>query len=306
MAERDPAATAAAADSPNLTARQAAAYLHLNEKKLYELANAHELPAARVGGKWLFPRALLDQWLHEQAHGGVLTDRLLITGSDDPLLAATVAALVPRLGAEAWVAYSPTGCLPGLGLLARRRANVCALHWGGVDTSAAQHGMLLRRFSQHTQWTLVRLAHREQGVMLRRGLEIDAIETLAAFDYRWAMRQPGAGSRHFLESALASRGFRPEDCSVVAETLSEREAAGLLARDEADCAPGTRAAAAEFGLGFLPLGWEALDLALPREILFRKLFQQLLQCYGNPDMRQLANRLGGYELRPLGQVLGSD
>lgn len=306
MAERDPAATAAAADSPNLTARQAAAYLHLNEKKLYELANAHELPAARVGGKWLFPRALLDQWLHEQAHGGVLTDRLLITGSDDPLLAATVAALVPRLGAEAWVAYSPTGCVPGLELLARRRANVCALHWGGVDTSAAQHGMLLRRFSQHTQWTLVRLAHREQGVMLRRGLEIDAIETLAAFDYRWAMRQPGAGSRHFLESALASRGFRPDDCSVVAEAHSERGAAGLLARDEADCAPGTRAAAAEFGLGFLPLGWEALDLALPREILFRKLFQQLLQCYGNPDMRQFASRLGGYELSPLGQVLGSD
>ncbi|MDO9598914.1 MAG: helix-turn-helix transcriptional regulator [Azoarcus sp.] len=308
MAEQDTGAITLpeAAESPNLTARQAAAYLHLNEKKLYELARAHEIPAARVGGKWLFPRALLDEWLHEQAHGGVLTDRLLISGSDDPLLAATVSALVPLLGSDAWVAYSPTGSLPGLELLARRRANICALHWGGVDTSAAQHGMLLRRFSQHSHWTLVRLAHREQGVMLRRGLEIDAIETLAAFDYRWAMRQHGAGSRHFLESALASRGFHPEDCSVVAEAHTEREAAGLLAREEADCAPGTRAAAAEFGLGFIPLGWEAFDLALPREIVFRKLFQQLLQGYGNHTMRQLANRLGGYDLSPLGRVLAND
>lgn len=46
----------AGTDSPYLTARQAAAYLQINEKKLYELANGRELPAARVGGKWLFPR----------------------------------------------------------------------------------------------------------------------------------------------------------------------------------------------------------------------------------------------------------
>ena len=46
-------------------------------------------------------------------------------------------------------------------------------------------------------------------------------ETLAAFDYRWAMRQAGAGSRHFLESALASRGFSVDDCSAVAEARTE-------------------------------------------------------------------------------------
>ncbi len=109
-----------------LTAREAAAFLHLNEKKLYELANSREIPAARIGGKWLFPRALLEEWLLEQAHGGALTDRLLITGSDDPLLAATTAALAGAIGAEGLVAYSPTGTVTGLELLARRRANVCA------------------------------------------------------------------------------------------------------------------------------------------------------------------------------------
>lgn len=306
MAETErqsPGADSTAADSPCLTARQAAAFLQLNEKKLYELANSREIPAARVGGKWLFPRALLTEWLLEQAHGGALTDRLLITGSDDPLLAAAVAALAPELGAEAYVAYSPTGTLPGLELLARRRANACAMHWGSVEHSATQHALLLRRFAHHPQWTLVRLAHREQGVILRRGLEIDGIETLAAFDYRWAMRQSGAGSRHFLESALASRGFRMEDCSVVAEARSEREAAGLVARAEADCAPGTRAAAAEFGLGFVSLGWEAFDLALPREILFRKLFQRLLACYGSAEMQALTASWGGYDLAPLGQIM---
>lgn len=289
-----------------LTAREAASFLQLNEKKLYELANSREIPAARVGGKWLFPRALLEEWLLEQAHGGALTDRLLITGSDDPLLAATTAALAAQLGAEGLVAYSPTGTLTGLELLARRRANVCALHWGGVEHSAQQHALLLRRFGASRGWTLVRLALREQGVILRRGLEVDGLETLVAFDYRWAMRQTGAGSRHFLESALASRGFSAADCSVVAEARSEREAAAVVAREDADCAPGTRAAAAEFGLGFLPLGWEAFDLALPRDILFRRLFQDLLSAYGNARAQSLSLRLSGYDLSPLGRVLTLD
>ncbi|MDG3065823.1 substrate-binding domain-containing protein [Thauera mechernichensis] len=289
-----------------LTAREAASFLQLNEKKLYELANSREIPAARIGGKWLFPRALLEEWLLEQAHGGALTDRLLITGSDDPLLAATTAALAAQLGAEGLVAYSPTGTLTGLELLARRRANVCALHWGGVEHSAQQHALLLRRFGASRGWTLVRLALREQGVILRRGLEVDGLETLVAFDYRWAMRQAGAGSRHFLESALASRGFSAADCSVVAEARSEREAAAVVAREDADCAPGTRAAAAEFGLGFLPLGWEAFDLALPRDILFRRLFQDLLSAYGNARAQSLSLRLSGYDLSPLGRVLTLD
>ncbi len=305
---RRPPAPDMHADAPAacLNAREAAAFLQLNEKKLYELANSRELPAARVGGKWLFPRALLEEWLLEQAHGGALTDRLLITGSDDPLLAATVGALAPALGGEAFVAYSPTGTLAGLELLARRRASVCALHWGGVEHSAQQHAMLLRRFAPHRQWALVRLALREQGVILRRGLEVDGIETLAAFDYRWAMRQPGAGSAHFLASALASRGFAAADCSAVATAHTEREAAALVAREDADCAPGTRAAAAEFGLGFLALGWEAFDLALPRDVLFRRLFQDLLAAHGDARSQALANRLGGYDLSPLGRVLGLD
>lgn len=296
----------AGAPGPCLDTREAAAFLHLNEKKLYELAKHGEIPAARVGGKWLFPRALLEEWLLEQAHGGALTDRLLITGSDDPLLAATVAALAPALGAEAFVAYSPTGTLAGLELLARRRANVCALHWGGVEHSVQQHAMLLRRFGPHRKWALVRLALREQGVILRRDLQVDGIATLAAFDYRWAMRQPGAGSAHFLESALASRGFSAADCSAVAIAHTEREAAALVAREDADCAPGTRAAAAEFGLGFLSLGWEAFDLALPREILFRRLFQDLLAACASPSARTLAQRLGGYDLSPLGKIIGLD
>jgi excisionase family DNA binding protein len=289
--------------SPCLTARQAAAYLHLNEKKLYELANTREIPAARIGGKWLFPRALLDDWLLEHAHGGALTDRLLITGADDALLRAATRTLADQLGAEAFVAYSPTTSLHGLDLLDHRRANIAALHWGDEAHSLPQHAALLRPHAGHAQWTLVRIALREQGVIMRRGLGMAQLETLAGFDLRWTMPTEGSGTRHFLQSSLAARGFHDEDCSIVSTALGEQDAAARLVRDEADCTPGTRATATEFGLDFLPLGWEALDLVLPREIVFRHLFQALLTTLAGNALHQHAQRLGGYDLTPLGRIL---
>ncbi|KON81617.1 helix-turn-helix transcriptional regulator [Azoarcus sp. PA01] len=293
----------AALESPCLTAKQAAAYLHLNEKKLYELANSREIPAARIGGKWLFPRQLLDDWLLEQAHGGLFTDRLLIAGSGDPLLAAAVDALAPDLGAQALVAYSATGAVPGIEQLVRRRVELSLLHWGDAQHSLAQHATLLRSYPGHARWTLVRLALREQGVLVRPRFAGQPLEKLAGQDVRWAMRRAGSGSQHFLASALTDCGIRAEDCSAVTTARSEREAVALLARDEADCAPGSRAAASEAGLAFLALGWAALDVALPKEVFFRHLFQQLLARLGAPDLRDLAARLGGYDLTPLGHVL---
>ena len=50
-----------------LTMKEAAAWLRLSERSLYELARSRRLPAAQLGGKWLFPRAQLERWLAAQA-----------------------------------------------------------------------------------------------------------------------------------------------------------------------------------------------------------------------------------------------
>ena len=46
-----------------LTTDEAAAYLRLSERKLYELVANGAVPCSKVTGKWLFPRAALDRWL---------------------------------------------------------------------------------------------------------------------------------------------------------------------------------------------------------------------------------------------------
>lgn len=296
------AAPPAVPDSPYLTARQAAAYLHVSEKTLYELANAREIPAARLGGKWLFPRRLIDDWLLDQAHGGALTDRLVLAGSDDPLLAAAIERLNTELGDEGLIAYASCGTRQGIELLAARRTQGAGIHWGPRERSAQAHRSLLERFSGCREWTLVHLFGREQGVLLRPGIVAGSIDALAGFDYRWAMRQPGAGAQHFLQLALFDAGFGPSDCQATALALSERQAAALVARGEVECAPGARAVAAEFALGFLSLGWESFDLVVPRGVVFRRQFRALLDTLASSELRDLADRLGGYDLSPLGRL----
>ena len=287
-----------------LTVHEVAAYLRINERKVYELVREGSLPATKAAGKWLFPRRLIEEWLLESTHGGVLADRLLVAGSDDPLLASALAFLAADVGDSALVAVSPTGTRRGLELLSRRRANVCGIHWGSAEESDAQHWRLVRAYVGHAGWTLVRMARREQGVMLSpRAAHRAHLEALATPDLRWVLRQPGAGSQHFLRSTFHDRGLNLDALTVADTALTERHAASLIVQDRADCAPGVRSAAAEFGLQFLPLGWESFDLVLPQSVYFRRLFQGLLALIGSERGRGIAAALQGYDLSPLGQLV---
>jgi excisionase family DNA binding protein len=46
-----------------LTTSEAADYLRLGERKLYELVAEERIPCSKVTGKWLFPRHELDRWV---------------------------------------------------------------------------------------------------------------------------------------------------------------------------------------------------------------------------------------------------
>lgn len=298
--------TAAPAEGPPrfMSVHQVAGYLHINEKKVYELVREDKIPATKITGKWVFPRELVDRWLLESSHGGLFTDRLILVGSDDPLLAHVALELATVVGPRALVSYSPTGTQLGLELLAALRADVGAIHWGRDSESRVRHPALLQRFAARRGWLLVRAFRREQGLMLRPGLlaEQTTAGALRA-GLRWSVRQDGAGSQRFLDELLAEHGLDISSLRVVEQVLSEREAAARLAMGKADAAPGVRACATEFGLAFLPTGWEAFDFALKRGVYFRTLFQKLLDALRGPETGAYAAQLGGYDLAPAGELI---
>ena len=287
-----------------MSVKQVAAYLQLNEKKVYALVNEGRIPATKVTGKWMFPRELIDRWMMDSAHGGLLSDRLAIAGGDDLLLYRVVTAFARDVNALAQVSYTPTGTRLGLDLLQANRVDVSALHWGPLTESRLRHPALLRQHPMCRNWVLIRAFAREQGLMLRPSLAdaVDDAETLMKAEYRWVQRQPGAGAQRFLLE-LRRSSTSADALNVTATALSEREAATAIVLGQADVAPGARAAATEAGLAFLPIGVEAFDFALPRNIWFRRLFQDLLGRLQAGDCRLLADTLGGYDFSESGELI---
>lgn len=290
-----------------MNVKQLADYLHLNEKKVYAMAAEGEIPATKLTGKWLFPKSLVDRWLLESCHSGMMADRLLLSGSDDPLLQAAANRLTQHLRTKALFSYTVTGTKLGLELLAQGHADACAIHWGRAEESDVRHPALLQQFSQSKHWILVHLFNRSQGLIMRP-MDLERLQDPnEALDYstRWVTRQEGAGSQRFLNEWLAGHAFPQDQLTVGSVAFSEREVASLIAKGEADIGPGTLSAAREFGLGFIPVCDESFDLVVPRNVYFRNLLQNLFEFLQSPEGLSLAQRLQGYDLSRCGRLIWS-
>jgi excisionase family DNA binding protein len=293
--------------APLMTVRQVAEYLNLNQKTVYALVSEGRIPGTKVTGKWTFPRELVDRWLLESSHGGLLTDRLVMVGAGDPLMSRLMLDLADHTRSSAVIAYTPTGTRLGLDLLAAHRADVCCIHWGPLAESELRHPALLKAHTRHRQWIVVRAFARQQGLMLTREWadEADTLEAVFARPLRWTLRQTNAGTSRFLQEVLSHHRLAEEDLQVAQRARSEREAAGHLNLGLADVAPGTQAAAREFGLGFIPAGWEALDLVLDKGVYFRTLFRHVLALLSRNHVQEAAQAFGGYDLAAAGKMIWS-
>lgn len=286
--------------------KQVADYLNLNEKKVYELVKDKQIPATKVTGKWLFPRTLIDRWIMESAYSSLLSDRLTIVGSDDPLFYRAVMQYTHTIAPHGVVTYFPTGTEIGLKLLHTRRSDASCLHWGPSEESHLRHPTLLQQYRQANQWTLVHLFRREQGLMLHPEVSArigDEPDQILRQNLSWVGRPTGTGSQRFLQDILSRHGLNLDSLGISQTAYSEREAAVLIARRQADITLGTRSTALESGLVFIPLGWIAFDIALSRNIWSRHLFQNLLKCLRADSMQKIALGYQGYDLDRTGELL---
>ncbi|MDX1711685.1 MAG: helix-turn-helix domain-containing protein, partial [Rhodovibrionaceae bacterium] len=108
-----------------MTTREVAEYLRLKERRIYELVRQRAIPCTRVTGKWLFPRALIDLWLAENAEGAAAPRQprpAVIAGSHDPLLEWAVKE------SGCGLALLPGGSLDGVSRFARGEAVGAGLH----------------------------------------------------------------------------------------------------------------------------------------------------------------------------------
>jgi excisionase family DNA binding protein len=120
-----------------LSTSEVARYLKLNQKKVYALVASGQLPAARISGKWLFPKELIDRWIAEHTvyptgglMGALLDQLLVLQGSDDWLLSRVIDRFQSRFGAS--IPVASVGSVAGVSAVAAGSAHVASSH---VDPS---------------------------------------------------------------------------------------------------------------------------------------------------------------------------
>jgi len=281
-----------------LSSREVARYLRLNPKKIYALVAAGQLPAARISGKWLFPKELVDRWVAEHTvypPGGVLEpllDRLLVLqGSDDLLLSRVVDRLQAPLGVA--VPTASVGSLAGLEALSQGRAHVASSHVEAADA---------RPYVTAPTWR-IGLFSREQGILLdrRRTRRIDGLAALCRRGLRVAERQPRSGTARLVERLLGREGLAPA-WTPVGPFASHLELALAIRNGLADAGVGIRAAAALAGLDFVPLAQERFELAVPAAFLSHPRVARFLELVVDEIGVEARGAPPGYAFDGLGRL----
>jgi putative molybdopterin biosynthesis protein len=287
-----------------LTTAEAADYLRLKERKLYELVAEGAIPCTKVTGRWLFPKAELDQWLSSslvRPDGVVLADPPpIVGGSHDPLL-----EWVLRESASG-LATLTEGSEAGLRRFAEGGVIAAAIHLHAMDSEKSDANVeALRARSDLRDAVLIGFLCREQGLLVAPGnpLQIRTVEEAVRAKARVTVRPAGAGAQLLLLALLHRAEIRFEKIMVAGPpSPTGPDVAQAIRAGRADCGIATRSVANAAGLDFVPLLWERFDLVMRNRDYFRPPLQRLLNFLRAPEFAARAKELGGYDVSGAGAV----
>ena len=267
-----------------LTTEEAAEYLRLSERKLYELVAERAVPCSKVTGRWLFPRAALDRWVSAGLIAPVALAYVaappIVGGSHDPLLEWGLRE------SNSGLASLPEGSEEGLRRLTRGEVMVAAIHLHrleGDDETANLDGVT-NAPGLHDA-VVLGFARREQGILVAPGnpLGLNDMASIATTRARMAQRPVGAGAQLLLLALLARAGIALNDLKLAKPAFpTGPDIAQAIRAGRIDCGIATRSVARSAGLDFLPLTWERFDLVMRQRDYFMKGRRRCLTSCARP------------------------
>jgi putative molybdopterin biosynthesis protein len=287
-----------------LTTDEAAEYLRLSERKLYELVANREVPCSKVTGRWLFPRTALDRWVSAGliAHAALakVAAPPIMGGSHDPLLEWALRE------SNSGLASLPEGSEEGLRRLTQSEVMIAAIHLHRLDgdDETANLDAVADAAGLHDA-VVLSFARREQGILVAPGnpLGLSDMASIARSRARMAQRPAGAGAQLLLLALLARSGIGLDELKLAKPAFpTGPDIAQAIRAGRIDCGIATRSVARTVGLDFLPLTWERFDLVLRQRDYFMKGPQALFDFMRQQVLRDRANELGGYDVGDIGAV----
>jgi putative molybdopterin biosynthesis protein len=197
------------------------------------------------------------------------------------------------------------GSLGGLMALARGEADIAGTHlWDEI--TGAYNVPFVRHVLPNRRVVLLNLVQRVQGLIVPEGnpQELQSVADLVRPEVRFVNRQPGSGTRVWLDIQLRHEGVESgEIYGYDQEESTHLGVARAVAEGEASVGVGIRAAAAAYGLGFLPLGEERYDLAVPWEVWDTAALMALRNMVTSSHFKNAITALGGYDVSQTGSEL---
>jgi putative molybdopterin biosynthesis protein len=284
----------------------------ISKHTVYELIKRGELKAFKVGNMMRIEQSEVDRfrnldvpsnkWEHQQIDQ--FAGSLHIAGSHDFLIEHLIKYVTNQ---SDFLSIQPTyiGSLEGLMMLYRGNSDVAALHL--LDPSSGEYNLpFIKLFFVHEPITVMRLASREQGLIVAKGnpQEIKDFHDLTRKDITFVNRQKGSGTRFLLDSILATEKIKPALIKGYQnEEWNHLSTASHISRGIADVALGIRSAATQLDLDFIPVKNEQFDLVLRWTPKNEVALQHLLDIIQLTTFKESISALEGYGTNEFGKII---
>jgi molybdate-binding protein/DNA-binding transcriptional regulator YhcF (GntR family) len=250
-------------------------------------------------------RQALDRWREAEAEPTVVQEGVLrFAGSHDMAItwmAGHLAEIAPGYSLQLHF----NGSLGGLMALAEGEADLAGCHLWDAETDSFNLPFV-RRIFPGRRMALVTLAQRRIGLILPAGNPdgVRGLEDLSRPGLRFVNRQPGSGTRVWLDARLRQMGIDQVSIQGYQESkVTHSAVARAVAEGLAQAGIGLEAAALSMGLDFVFLMHDRYDLVLPGEAMREEAVKALVGWLNEAKTRQVLQTLGGYDAHETGQVV---
>lgn len=285
------------------TTSEAASYLRLKERKIYEMVAEGTIPCTKVTGRWLFPKAELDHWLASSVQRPPGLSRAepapIVAGSHDPLLEWALRESGSGLATLA------IGSEAGFERFIAGEAIAAGMHLHDLDDPEADANVAaLKARSDVADAVLIGFCRREQGFLVPSGnpMKIRKIDDAIAGRVRVCMRPKGAGAQLLLLALLNRAKASLEAVQAGPMCPTGPDIAQAIRAGRADTGIATRSVATAAGLDFVPIVWEPFDLLMRQRDYFRPALQALVRFLRSDELAARAKEMGGFDISAAGAV----
>ncbi|SDD27131.1 transcriptional regulator of molybdate metabolism, LysR family [Cupriavidus sp. YR651] len=218
------------------------------------------------------------------------------SGSHDPAVETLTAALK---GAPTPLQLDAVFCgsVEGLICLQERQSELAGFYVSPIQVAGSVAHVTLRKWLRPATVRLVRLAWREQGLIVAPDMarEIHDLRDLARTGARFVNRQRSSGTRMLFDQLLATHGLYPDQITGYEDPeFSNEKVAQAVRSGRAQVGFGLRMNAEANGLAFVPLTREAYYLAVRKNDQTAPWMLSLLALLADPAFAQRIEALPGY------------